>query len=303
MEKEPSSFSHPKLLKLFEIINTLRAGRYTIRQLMEKFDAAKSTMYRYMDLLTEAGFCIEKDFHDRFFIATTEEDPLLAQFTVEEIAMMRTLMQADPSNPLNSSILKKLKLKSEMDALPRMFLKAHLANLVEQLTTAMRNKHQVILHKYISPNSKAVGDRLIEPIHFGDNYKTIIALDTQDLKCKQFKLDRMSEITETHKYFVHEALHRKGTTDIFGMDGEPAIWITLNLQLRAYLLLREEHPMALPYLTDLNNRYTFHGPVANFAGIGRFVMGLIDQVEIVEPAAFREYIEEKLRNLKNVPEG
>lgn len=284
----------PRLVKLFQIINTLRAGHYTVKELVEKFEFSKSALYRYLDQLTEAGFCIEKDFHDRFFIATTEEDPLPAQFTAEEIAMVRTLMQANPANPLNGSILKKLKLKSEMNALPEMFLKAHLATLVEQLTAAMRNKHQVILHKYFSTNSSEARDRLVEPVHFGDNYNTIIALDTNDLKCKQFKLDRVTELTETHKRFVHENLHRKGTTDIFGMDGDPTLWIKLNLELRAYLLLREEYPKALPYLSNLNNRYTFHGPVANFAGIARFVMGLIDQVEIVEPTEFREYVEEKL---------
>jgi len=48
--------------------------------------------------------------------------------------------------------------------------------------------------------------------------------------------------------------------------------VTLHLTARAYLLLREEYPMALPYLKAEKETYTFSGPVTSYAGIGRFVM-------------------------------
>jgi hypothetical protein len=63
--------------------------------------------------------------------------------------------------------------------------------------------------------------------------------------------------------------------------------------------MREEHPMALPYLNKAKNNklYTFSGPVANFAGIARFVMGLYDEIKIVGPKEFKEYVREKFRSL------
>lgn len=296
-ESDLNSSLPAKLLLLFQFLAVLRASRWTIKQLAERFDCSLSTSYRYLDLLEEAGFCVEKDFHKRYFVMTTEDDPVQAQFTVEEISMLRAHIQADADHPLKSSVLKKLSLNSELDAMPQLFLKAHLGNLVEQLTHAMRNQHQVLLKNYHSANSNAVRDRLVEPIQFGPNYGTLMALDVEEKVCKQFKLDRIGEVVETYKKFQHPDSHQPPTCDIFGLAGASVTTVTLHLSARAYLLMREEYPMARPYLTHQENQpYIFRGPVASFAGIGRFVMGLIDEVEIIEPEEFREYVLGKIKN-------
>jgi len=289
-----------KFLKLFQLIAVLKAGRWTIKQLTERFDTSKSSLYRYLALLDETGFCVEKDFHDRYFMITTDDDPLQARFTVEEMTMMRTLLQADAQHPLKSSLLKKLSMNSELDAMPHLFLKAHLGNLVEQLTHALRNQHQVMLKKYHSANSQRISDRLVEPISFGPNYGMLIALDVKEKTCKQFKFDRIGEVVETHKPFQYKELHQLPSCDLFGLTGKNFTTVTLQLSARAYLLLREEFPMAVPYLqkTKNNKRYTFTGPVASYAGIGRFVMGLLDEIEIVAPEEFKEYVRRKYSKLR-----
>jgi proteasome accessory factor C len=296
-KERDTALPHAKLLKLFQLIAILKAGRWTIKQLVSRFDSSKSSMYRYLELLEEAGFFVEKDFHDRYFIVTTDDDPLQAQLTIEEMHLLRTLMQGTAHQPLVASVLKKISLHSELDRMPRLFLKAHLGNLVEQLNQAMRNGHQVILKNYHSASSEEVRDRVVEPIHFGDNYSSVIALETETQQCKQFKLDRISEVVETHRPFQYRHLHERKTSDIFGLAGEAGTWITLRLSARAYLLLREEYPMALPHLKAEKETYTFNGPVASYAGIGRFVMGLFDEVEIVSPEEFREYVRGKLKKV------
>lgn len=294
--KEPASYStlSHKLLLLFQFLAVLRAGRWTIKQLKERFDCSQAKAYRFIKLIEEAGFCVETDFHKRYFVVTTEDDPIQAQFTVEEIGVMQSLLKTDVDHPLKNSILKKLSLNSELDVMPQLFLKAHLGNLVEHLTHAMRNQHQVILKNYHSANSNTVRDRLVEPIQFGLNYSTLTALDVEEKTCKQFKLDRIGEVVETHKKFQHKDLHDAPACDIFGYSGNASTTVTLNLSARAYLLLREEFPMALPYLKHENEKYTFSGPVANYAGIGRFVMGLGNEIEILEPEEFREYVRGKV---------
>jgi len=156
----------------------------------------------------------------------------------------------------------------------------------------------VILKNYHSASSEEVRDRTVEPIHFSDNYTTVIALETETQLCKQFKLDRIGEVTETHRPFQYSHLHEHKVSDIFGLADAPTTSITLHLSARAYLLLREEHPLALPYLTHKRNRYKFHGP-AHYAGIGRFVLGLIDEIEIIGPADFKEYICKKMNKMRN----
>lgn len=284
-----------KLLRLFQIIAVLKAGHWTIRQLAERFDTSERTIYRYINLLEEVDFLIEKDFDNRYFIITSEDDPSQSQFSVEETRLMKKLIQSGTDdNPLKNLLLKKLSLNSELDSMPRLFLKARLGKFVDQFAEAIRDKKQVILKNYHSAHSNEIRDRLVEPIHFGDNYQSIMALDTADKICKQFKLDRIGEVIPFNKEFAFEHLHKKNQTDIFGFNGDANTWVTLQLSLRAYLLLREEYPLSLPFLTKEEDHYLFHGPVANFDGVGRFVLGLIDEVKIKSPDSFIDFLRNKL---------
>jgi predicted DNA-binding transcriptional regulator YafY len=52
--------------------------------------------------------------------------------------------------------------------------------------------------------------------------------------------------------------------------------------------------MSLPYIEKSELGYQFHGPVHNFDGIGRFVLGLLDETEVVGPKEFKEYIKNKI---------
>jgi proteasome accessory factor C len=295
-KKTESIIPQAKLLRLFQIIAVLKSGHWTIKQLADRFDTSERTIYRYINLLEEVDFLLEKDFENRFFIITTDDDPAQAQFSIEETKLIKKLIQSGAQdNPLRSSLLKKLSLNSEMDSMPRLFLKARLGQFVDQLAEAVRNKKQIVLKNYHSANSNEIRDRLVEPIHFGDNYQSIIALDTQDKICKQFKLDRIGELIDMNTMYQHEGLHKKNQTDIFGFTGDSNTWITLYLSMRAYLLLREEYPLSIPYTERVENGYQFHGPVSNFDGIGRFVLGLMDEIQIKGPGLFKTFIETKFQ--------
>jgi proteasome accessory factor C len=296
-KKTESIIPQAKLLRLFQIIAVLKSGHWTIKQLADRFDTSERTIYRYINLLEEVDFLLEKDFENRFFIITTDDDPAQAQFSIEETKLIKKLIQSGAQdNPLRSSLLKKLSLNSEMDSMPRLFLKARLGQFVDQIAEAIRNKNQIVLKNYHSANSNEIRDRLVEPIHFGDNYQSIIALDIQDKICKQFKLDRIGELIEIGTKYQHESLHKKNQTDIFGFTGDSNTWVTLFLSMRAYLLLREEYPLSIPYTERIENGYQFHGPVSNFDGIGRFVLGLMDEIQIKGPDLFKSFIEDKFQH-------
>lgn len=295
-KKTESIIPQAKLLRLFQIIAVLKSGHWTIKQLAERFDTSERTIYRYIKLLEEVDFLLEKDFENRFFIITTEDDPTQAQFSIEETKLIKKLIQSGAhDNPLKSTLLKKLSLNSELDSMPRLFLKVRLGQFVDQLAEAIKNKNQVVLKNYHSANSNEIRDRLVEPIHFGDNYQSIVSLDCQDQVCKQFKLDRIGEVIEMKAKFQYEELHRKNQSDIFGFSGDSNTWITLHLSLRAYLLLREEYPLSIPFTERTEDGYHFHGPVSNFDGIGRFVLGLMDEIRIKGPEVFKTFIEKKLQ--------
>ena len=293
--KADSIIPQAKLLRLFQIIAVLKAGHWTIRQLAERFDTSERTIYRYINLLEEVDFLIEKDFENRYFIITSDDDPSQSQFSIEETRLMKKLIQSGTSdNPLRNLLLKKLSLNSELDSMPRLFLKARLGKFVEQLAEAIRDKKQAVLKNYHSAHSNEIRDRLVEPIHFGDNYQSIMALDTTDKVCKQFKLDRIGEVLAFNRPFAFESLHQKNQTDIFGFTGDANTWVMLELTMRSYLLLREEYPLAVPFLTKQEDHYLFHGPVANFDGVGRFALGLIDEIKIKSPEDFIQFLKNKI---------
>lgn len=294
--KSESIIPQAKLLRLFQIIAVLKGGHWTIRQLAERFDTSERTIYRYINLLEEVDFLIEKDFDNRYFIITSDDDPSQSQFSVEETRLMKKLIQSGTNdNPLKNLLLKKLSLNSELDSMPRLFVKARLGKFVDELAEALKNKHQVVLKNYHSAHSNEIRDRLVEPINFGDNYQSIMALDTSDKVCKQFKLDRIGEVIALHKSFEFASLHQKNQTDIFGFNGDASTWITLKLSLRAYLLLREEFPLSVPYLSKQEDHYLFHGPVANYDGVGRFTLGLLDEVTIKSPETFITFMSNKIK--------
>lgn len=298
-KKVESIIPQAKLLRLFQIISVLKTGHWTIHQLAERFDTSDRTIYRYLNLLEEVDFLVEKDFENRYFIITSDDDPSQSQFSVEETRLIKKLIVAGAQdNPLKNILLKKLALNSEIDTMPRLFLQARLGKFVDQLAESIKNKKQVILKNYHSANSNEIRDRVVEPIHFGDNYQSIIALDTQDKICKQFKLERIAEVLQQDSPFQFEEIHQKNQSDIFGMTGDSDTWITLRLGMRAYLLLREEFPLSIPYIQKDDDHYSFHAPVSNFEGASRFILGLLDEVRIVAPGSLTEFVRKKIREQK-----
>jgi hypothetical protein len=63
--------------------------------------------------------------------------------------------------------------------------------------------------------------------------------------------------------------------------------------------MREEFPLTMPYLekdeSAETRTYIFNGPTLNFKGVGRFVMGLADEITIIGPPEFKAYVRDKLK--------
>ncbi len=63
------------------------------------------------------------------------------------------------------------------------------------------------------------------------------------------------------------------------------------LGLRSYNLIIEEYPLAGEYITKHDDQhYLFDGSVCGFEGIGRFVLGLMDDITVTGPETFKAYL-------------
>ena len=278
-------YNQHKILRVFQLINLLKSKpAKSIRTLAKTLDIDNRSIYRYFDLLRELGFQLEKDTYSRFCILTddTEEGFM---FTAEESVWLKELISTlGNGHPLRDGLLKKLYVNSEIKIHGKHIFKAHLSKLVEQANQAIQAKQQVLIKRYYSANSQNIEDRLVEPIHFTDNYQHLVAYEVESKTIKHFHIERITDIELIDKPFQHADQHRISETDVFGFGNSgQSHKIDLYLSLRAYVFLKEEYPLTIPYLTYNKKRdqYRLQVSVNNLAPVQRFVNGLAGEVIVL----------------------
>ncbi len=298
--------AQPHLFRLLAFIRLLsdRPGR-TVSQAAQTLDTTPRTVYRYLETLEELGYCIDKDTEERYFLFDADRTNRPA-FTAEESALVVRLLTSLPTNhPLTDSIRRKLYLTSELVPLADELQERHQAQLVERLALALREGWQVRLVRYHSPSSNTIADRDIEPLDFTDNFATLKAIDLAAGREKSFKIRRMTDVLVLDT--PSRATNRVGEVmDAFDWPGPEPLLICLNLSHLAYRLLTEEYPRSRPFLQPQDNPvfpYRFRGEVRSYIGIGRFVLGLPGEVEVVESVAFWDYLQERAGLGKSVTQN
>ena len=95
---------------------------------------------------------------------------------------------------------------------------------------------------------------------------------------------------------IEERRHAEGFIDVFRMHGEHRIRVRLELGMLACNLLCEEYPLAERDIRPLRRgRWLLDTEVAGMAGVGRFVVGLLDDIRIVDSPELTDYLREYLR--------
>ena len=102
---------------------------------------------------------------------------------------------------------------------------------------------------------------------------------------------RIGEVELTAQAWEHASEHREGFIDAFRIHGEVRHRIRLEMGLLAYNLLCEEYPLAERDVRPAGRgRWVLDTEVASMAGVGRFVVGLLDDIRIVDSPELTEYI-------------
>jgi proteasome accessory factor C len=278
-------YNQHKILRVFQLINLLKSSpTKSIRALSKTLNIDNRSVYRYFDLLRELGFQLEKDTYNRFYIVNEESEDEFS-FSPEEAGWLKELISTvGKESYLKDSILKKLYVNSDLKIQSKQLFKVHLAKLVEVAKKGIEEKKQVILRKYYSANSQNIEDRLVEPIHFTDNYQHLVAFEVASETIKHFHLERIGEIEIQSNVFRYEEQHRHSETDIFGFapNGQSKR-IYLLLSLRAYVFLKEEYPLSIPYISydKKSDKYKLKATVNSLLPVERFVKGLSGEVEVI----------------------
>lgn len=288
-------FNQFRIYRVFQLVNFLRAKpSKSVTSMMQYLDTSERTVYRYMDLLKELGFTLERDHGNRWSIQSQGNTDIMP-FSPQEADFVEKLIKTSgKQNKLAQSVLSKIKQSLQVQVSANLMFQAHLGQIVEALSVAIMESRQVKLRDYTSANSLTVSDRVVEPMCFTENYEAISAFEVKSKQNKYFNIERIGSVEVLETPMKYEPQHEFYRPDIFGFQGKAMTKeIEIEMNLRACLVLKEEFPMSIPYVKQLPNtdRYSFMAKVQSFQAPGRFVLGLPEDVKVIGSKEFIRYID------------
>ncbi len=272
---------------------------YSVDDLAARLDMSRRTIYRYIDTFREAGFvvkksgnCIRLDKASPHFKDISQ----LVHFTEEEAVILRRAIESiDDTNLLKQNLKHKLYSVYDSRTLADTVVKGRNAGNVHAIIDAIENRRQVVLRDYQS--SKTRRDRRVEPFSFTTNYVNIWCFDIESQQCKIFKTARIGSVEATDTEWQYEDAHKEGFIDIFRMIGEHRTRVRLELGRLAHNLLIEEYPLSEKFIAPHpdGQHWTLDTEVADMQGVGRFVIGLLDDIRIIDSPQLATYVAEYLQ--------
>ncbi|MBO5732719.1 MAG: WYL domain-containing protein [Alistipes sp.] len=293
----------PKLERMLRLMKLMTANvNYTVNDLAERLGTTYRSIYRYIDTFKDAGFVVQKleggiyklGKESRYFKDISQ----LVHFTDEEAHIVNQLIEGlDDTNTLKQNLRRKLTSVYNCTSMATSIVKGRNATNVNMLLEAMEMRRQVKLRDYASSHTGVVRDRVVEPFGFTTNYVQLWCYEPESGMNKLFKISRIGAVVMLDEEWQHADNHAEGYIDIFRMTGFEQHRVQLRLGLLARNLLIEEYPLAERDITPLDDGcWLLDTKVCNFVGIGRFVMGLAEDIEVLTPA-FDAYIKETLERI------
>ena len=286
---------HGRILRLLDLMKLLSSNvYYTIQELMDRLDISRRSIFRYLDTLRTAGFAVQKKGSNIHKLLSKKDDSIdlsrLIHFSDEEAYLLHNLLGALSSDcQVIINLEEKLTALFDATSVTEIIGNKVKGENIMRLRRAIDEKKQVTLIDYESGNTMKISDRLVEPIKFSTNYADIYAYEVATGITKVFKITRIGHVDISLIDWQHEDRHANIEADCFRMTGKEDIPITLKMTLKAKNLLIEEYPLAAKYVSYDGEWWWFRANVKDLAGVGRFVIGLADQISIINTTALLNY--------------
>jgi predicted DNA-binding transcriptional regulator YafY len=289
-----------KTLRILKMLMMLSGSKsYKLEEVAVKFNVSGRTIIRDLNEIESAGFVLERKNSYRLQMDHTRNRDLkrLLHFTEDEVAILyKTLLTIEGDTAVIDRLMKKMNAFYDLKAIEELSQKNDLAK-VQSIKDAIDTKKQAVLKSYRSSNSDTIHDRRVEPFQFMQDYQTVWCYDCETHMCKQFKISRMDAVELQEAGWRYEDNHKEPFTAIFRYsEDEPRCTAELRLTLKAYNALVEEYPRSADYISEEDNhQYYLQTPVANFIGIGRFIMSMLEDVEIIKPVSLKNHIQKRVK--------
>jgi predicted DNA-binding transcriptional regulator YafY len=203
----------------------------------------------------------------------------------------------DNPNTVKPNLKKKLAARFHKRLMAEVTVNQKIAQHIKVLSEAIMEKKQVMLYDYASADSNSISPRLVEPYKFTTNYTDVWAYELSTNSNEIFRISRIGRVDLLQHFWDFEALHGAEFIDMFGIPGSSKQPIELILNVRSSFILQEEYPKSADYLKEIDHEHwLLETEVCSFLGIGRFVLGLMDDIEVIEPKEFVQFLKERLKN-------
>jgi len=292
-----SSMDQPKFERMLRLMTLLTGNTsLSVDDLASRLDTTYRSIYRYLDTFKDAGFAVIKVRSGVYQLVKTRRNlpdfAKIVHFSDEEAAIVNGLIESlDNTNALKQNLHQKLAAIYDCAPVTDYVAKKSNALNIRELSTAIKEEHPVILHDYTSSHSEQKRDRRIEPFALTTNYINVWGYDLEDGRNKMFTISRIGEVEVLPDDWVHKDEHQQYETDLFHMTGSKDIHVKLRMTMLAKNLLIEEYPLAAEQVSkDGKDHWLLETDVCNLKGVGRFVIGLADHIEVIDSPELKNYI-------------
>lgn len=286
--------------RVLSTLNMMTGMRlYSIGEIAKELGVRPSTVYRYINVLEECDFQITKVGSGKFHVHGMP--PNLGNLSTttsfcfgqeEARVLLSAVNLLDDSLEMKAVLREKIlsAFKISTQGAPTVLFSPQKQEIVQVLSDAMQKEMAVQLHGYMSARSNRVKSYIVEPSAFSANYEDVEAFDCEEKKMKTFKIARIGSVEMTRERWRYVPRHRQTETDDFRMSGDDTYHVLLRMNLRAKSLLVEENPSSESKVRRDGPWWYYEADVKAVEGVGRFIAGLLDEVDILEGDEVRDYV-------------
>lgn len=290
---------HESLIRALQLAEILAEGQFlSVAQLAERTQLHPRRIYRLLEVFPHAGLTLERQRHSYRISA---DAPFLRRvtsflhFTPDEVLTLQQILTAVPNHSVQARLLRE---KLERSSSESLFIPPDVDEVtgrnIRTIFEAIEEKRIVVLKGYRSSRSQK-RDRFVEPYAFLPGNRDVRCFEINSQTNKTFNLSRADavELVDLRWSFPNE--HRPLMVDLFHFSGETTTEVRLRLGALAKGVLLDEYPQAENQLTQEDeSHWLWTAAFCSMKGIGRFVMGLLEDIEIVDSPELETYIAEQL---------
>ena len=293
---------HAAIERMLRVIGLLMNNRsYTVEDIARMIGNKKRTVYRYLKTFRDNGIKVKKRYGTIYTIesctiswaddvfkgmaapAGSPEDGIILQRPCQDLTIHTGTYEA----------MKELEMNDILNDAP--YLQKVVANVSLLVKAASTRKKVLVEYESNSRNKRC--KLTVEPYSFYFYFNYVWCYEDEERKNTAMRISRITDVQILDEDWPSKPKHRKQVIDAFGCWGHKMIPIKLRLTMQARNLMTEAHPISMitmredPAYPD-GERWILETGVCDYSGITRYILGMLDEVEILEGEGLKEYIRE-----------